>query len=67
MRYLITGGAGFIGSHLTERLLDRGETLLQEFFRHFSYRSFKSGHGSRLCNARAHQATTEHANFFNFH
>lgn len=30
MRYLITGGAGFVGSHLAERLLDRGDhvTLL---------------------------------------
>src|SRR6195256_2327009 len=27
MRYLITGGAGFIGSHLAERLLDRGDRV----------------------------------------
>lgn len=27
MRYLITGGAGFIGSHLSEALLDRGEEI----------------------------------------
>ena len=27
MRYLITGGAGFIGSHLAERLLARGDTV----------------------------------------
>ena len=26
-RYLITGGAGFIGSHLTERLIARGDTV----------------------------------------
>jgi len=26
--YLITGGAGFIGSHLAERLLDRGDEVL---------------------------------------
>src|SRR5688572_26875174 len=33
MRVLITGGAGFIGSHLTERLLLRGDavTVLDNF------------------------------------
>lgn len=28
MRYLITGGAGFIGSHLAERLLGRGDRVI---------------------------------------
>jgi UDP-glucose 4-epimerase len=28
LRYLITGGAGFIGSHLAERLLERGERVV---------------------------------------
>jgi UDP-glucose 4-epimerase len=28
LRFLITGGAGFIGSHLSERLLDRGDHVV---------------------------------------
>src|SRR5687768_11556008 len=28
MRYLITGGSGFIGSHLTEALLGRGDSVV---------------------------------------
>ena len=27
MRYLLTGGSGFIGSHLTDRLMDRGDEV----------------------------------------
>lgn len=50
MNVLITGGAGFIGSHLTRSLLDRGDTVsimdnmstgkldnIQEFLRHPNY------------------------------
>ena len=28
MKYLITGGSGFIGSHLTEKLIARGDQVV---------------------------------------
>jgi UDP-glucose 4-epimerase len=28
LRFLITGGAGFVGSHLAERLLERGDRVV---------------------------------------
>ena len=28
MKYLITGGAGFIGSHLSEALIARGDSVI---------------------------------------
>jgi CDP-paratose 2-epimerase len=38
MKYLITGGAGFIGSHLAERLLEHGNSvvILDNFYRNGS-------------------------------
>lgn len=45
MRYLVTGCAGFIGSHLTERLLSDGHMVV-------GYDNFSTGHEKFLVNAR---------------
>jgi UDP-glucose 4-epimerase len=45
LRYLVTGCAGFIGSHLTERLLSDGHLVV-------GYDNFSTGHEKFLVNAR---------------
>lgn len=59
MRYLITGGAGFIGSHLAERLLDRGDHVVlldnlstgsMENIRHLKSRERMEYHLDRIEN-----------------
>ena len=53
MRVLITGGAGFIGSHLTDRLLARGDEVLV-------IDNFATGRRDNLARARAARAGRGH-------
>src|SRR5205085_3897544 len=50
-----------------EGLFDCRETFLNQVVRNLAYSSFKAGHRRRLRDARTHQATTKHADFFYFH
>jgi UDP-glucose 4-epimerase len=43
MRYLVTGGSGFIGSHLCETLVKRGDSV--SVIDNLSTGSNKLGHG----------------------
>ena len=53
MRILVTGGAGFIGSHLCERLADRGdEIVVLDNFNDFYDPSIKRANAERLPRAR---------------
>lgn len=49
MTYLITGGAGFIGSHVAEALLQRGETVVViDNFNDYYDPAIKRGNAARL-------------------
>ncbi|MDE2950161.1 MAG: SDR family NAD(P)-dependent oxidoreductase [Chloroflexota bacterium] len=51
MTYLITGGAGFIGSHVAEALLQRGERVLViDNFNDYYDPAIKRGNAARLGN-----------------
>lgn len=54
MRVLVTGGGGFIGSHLTEALLERGDEVVV-------VDDFSTGQRSNLDAQRAHPNLTLHA------
>ena len=48
MRYLITGGAGFIGSHLADRLLERGDEV-------YALDDLSTGSPSNIDHLRGHE------------
>jgi UDP-glucose 4-epimerase len=50
-RCLVTGGAGFIGSHLVDRLLDEGHRVV-------ALDNFSSGHDNNLASAKNHPQCT---------
>ena len=57
-RILITGGAGFIGSHLVERLLDDNEVVVYDNL-HRNALQFAHLDGTRICtSSRATCSTT---------
>src|SRR5437899_2901331 len=69
MKYLITGGAGFIGSHLTDALLARDHQVVvlddlstgswANFAHNLSDPSFRFIHGSILDQAQVRELTAE--------
>jgi len=61
MHILVTGGAGFIGSHLTERLLSLGHNVV-------AIDDLSTGSVSNIATFRTHSAYTFHADsIFNRH
>src|SRR5271165_3488665 len=69
-RSLFCGDAAFVNAAFHQprkRLLDAGETLIDEFLFLLQHDDIESRRGCNLRDAGAHQTTTEYANFFDFH
>ena len=50
-----------------QRLLDAGKTLVEILLLHLEHGDVESSRGRNLRDARAHQPTTENADFLDFH
>ena len=50
-----------------QRLLDAGETFVEKFLLLLEHHHVEARGGRDLRDARAHQPTTEYANFLDFH
>ncbi|MEL6522305.1 MAG: UDP-glucuronic acid decarboxylase family protein [Pseudomonadota bacterium] len=57
-RIIVTGGAGFVGSHLTDRLLERGdEVICVDNFYTGSKRNIQHHHGNPMFEMMRHDVT----------
>ncbi len=51
----------------SQRLLDSGKTFVEKLLLLLEHSHVKARHGRDLRDARAHQPTTQYANFLDFH
>ena len=60
MRVLLTGGSGFIGSHLAEKLLDRGDWVV-------SIDNLSTGNLGNIADIMNHDRFTHHTSELHLH
>ena len=69
-RFLVGGQATLFDAALDQarqRLLDAGKAFVEKLLLLLKHDDVESCRGRYLRDARAHQTTTEYANFFDFH